>query len=142
LSTRPRLESLRLFLDRLAGEVDDVAVVVVYGSMARGDYDASSDWDVLLVVRSDAGLPILQRFLRFGALSSDGWVQVFPYTTGELETMFATFHLTVLDALEDGIPIYDDGTWAALRARFLHLRNTAVLTRLERPRGWKIVEQS
>jgi hypothetical protein len=141
LSRRPRPDSLRLFLDALAAEAGNVAAVIVYGSMARGDFDAYSDWDVLLALHGDEDRPVLQRFQHYGALSADGWVQVFPYTTAELEMMLATFHLTVLDALEDGVAVYDMGIWQMLRERFLRLRRTEVLTRLERPRGWRIVEQ-
>jgi hypothetical protein len=137
-SSRPRPESLRRFLDALAREGENVAAAVVYGSMARGDYKAHRDWDVLVVLRRDPGVPVLDRFLAYAGLSPDGWVQVFPYTVAELEDMFASFHLTVLDALEEGVVVYEDGTWRGLHQRFLELRGTGTLRRLHTGRTWQI----
>ena len=37
-------------------EIDPLADIILYGSRARGDFRPDSDWDILILVNSDAGL--------------------------------------------------------------------------------------
>lgn len=134
LSDRPRLESLQAFLEALfAARGDDVAFVVLYGSMARGDWSRSSDFDVLVGLLQDPQARLIDRLGTFGELS-DGWVEALPYTLHQVERMFRSFNLVVLAALRDGVVLYDRGAWRALQERFQSLRSKGLLT--QEHRGW------
>ena len=59
LSDRPEIDRLWRFLERLlATRSEDVEFVVLFGSMARGNWSRGSDYDVLVGLRiADASSP-------------------------------------------------------------------------------------
>lgn len=44
---------LRAFVDRVQEEIEEVAGIVLFGSVARGDADRASDIDLLVIVRAE-----------------------------------------------------------------------------------------
>lgn len=46
-------EPVRAFLDQLRAELDDIVGVVLFGSVARGEADRTSDIDLLIIVEED-----------------------------------------------------------------------------------------
>ena len=46
-------EPVRVFLDRLENDIDQLVGVVLFGSVARGEADRASDVDLLIVVEED-----------------------------------------------------------------------------------------
>jgi predicted nucleotidyltransferase len=94
----------------------DVVSVVLYGSMAKGTFNIFSDYDVLIVVKEDPDR-FIDRLWKYGLLS-DGYVEPVVYTLSEIKMMFQQNHLLLLEALKDGIPLYDTGLWKTLQKEF------------------------
>jgi predicted nucleotidyltransferase len=111
-----------------------VAFAVLFGSRARGDAHAGSDYDLLVGLTGEDARRWIDRLADFeGAQPA---VEVFPYARSEWEAMFHADHPLLLEALEDGIVIADDGSFARLRTVFRKWRREGRLVR--RPGGWRI----
>ena len=136
LSDLPELETLERFLERLlASRAHDVEFVVLFGSMARGNWSRGSDYDVLVGLCAEDGKRLIDRI---GELESllDGNVQVFPHDRPVWERMFESFHPLLLEALDHGVILFDRGRFAAMRETFHGWRAAGVVTPLAS--GWKI----
>jgi len=101
--------------------------VILFGSFARGDYAESSDIDILVVLRSD-----LDWFDRQHEIGMDALI----YTPKELQKMFAENNGFILDVLEDGIILQDNGYWEAMKRKFLDRKRAGIIKKIEK--GWKI----
>lgn len=109
--------------------------VVLFGSMARGDWSRGSDYDLIVGLAADGQRRFLDRLGDFGDLG-DGLVEPLPYYPREVERMFRTMNGLLLDALRDGIPLLDRrGTWASYRARLDRMLQAGLLERREH--GWR-----
>ncbi len=108
--------------------------VVLYGSMARGDYNEASDIDIVVI--ADA-LPrdFLKRLeLLQGLNKSRQPIEALGYTREEFAQMLERRHVTALYAVADGKVLYDDGLFAKMRRRFRQLSEEIGLERVEN--GW------
>ena len=114
----PRWRSLESYIEKLlsSDKRGKVKSIVLHGSMARGDYDYSSDIDLLIVVSEESGR-IDERIYEYSEYS-DGWVQPLVYTGEEVMEMFNGFNPLILNALKDGVALVDDGFWSDLKKRF------------------------
>ena len=131
----PRLASLEKYLNELFKEKGDCIVsIILFGSMARGDYTRYSDYDLLIIISSDKH-SFKDRLLEFSKFS-DGWVEPLVYTEEEAAQMFRDFNLLILDALKDGIVIYDKGFWSKLKESFNALLKKGVIA--PKTCGWRI----
>jgi len=76
----------------------DVLEVSLFGSLARGNHDASSDADIYILLRSDTRR-FIDRIPEFVDHFSDVGVpvEVFPYTLHEMERMKGRAFITTLD---------------------------------------------
>jgi len=79
---------------------------IVYGSVARGDFNLGSDVDILIV---SEGLP-LHYLTRMDLLYSCLEPPLEPkgYTLTEFQTLLAKRHPSIVEALEKGIVVMDD----------------------------------
>jgi len=102
---------------------------VVFGSRARGDWKPWSDVDVLVVLREAP-----RGFERLTAVPYAPMVQPWVYTEGEARAALESFDLALLDALEHGVVLYDDGFWGELKGRFAALKEEWGLEEVEG--GW------
>ncbi len=130
---------MKNFVDALLREeYGNVLSIVLFGSMAKGTYNRFSDFDLIVVVREEE-LPSKDRPLKY-LKYSDGWVEAFVYTREEVEYMFKELNPFILEALKDGIMIYDDGFWSKLRSKFEELMEKGII----RPKknGWIISRQA
>jgi predicted nucleotidyltransferase len=99
------LSKIRQFSEGLFG--DKLEAVILFGSYARGDYDAESDIDIMILVDMDAGMlaPYKYQFAHFGT---------------ELDLTYDVFHSFVLqdkatfDYWKDTIPFYKNVTQGGL----------------------------
>ncbi len=103
--------------------------VILFGSFARGDYAESSDIDILVVLRSDLDWFDRQHEIEIG-------MDALIYTPEELEKMFAENNGFILDVLEDGIILQDNGYWEAMKRKFLDRKRSGIIKKIEK--GWKI----
>ena len=118
----------------------DVESVVLYGSMARGDWSRHSDFDVLVGLESDPQPRFIDRLGTFLDLSRTGDVEALPYTLPQVERMFTHLNLVILAALRDGIVLYDRGMWRRYQERFQTLLARRLL--IPEPRGWSWTEEA
>jgi len=119
----------------LKDKADRLRCITLFGSMAKGTYDAYSDYDLFIVVDDEEEADFLKRLDDYLKLTSGG-VQLFVYTESEVVHMMKDFHTLLLDALKDGVSIYDMGLWGELKERLDHLMAEGVLKPL--PKGWDI----
>jgi hypothetical protein len=137
LQDRPRIEALRRFVERLLAEYGDgVEFVVLYGSMARGDYDPWSDHDVLVGLTDDDGLSWPARIGLLQRYAPSGAIEPHPYTSREVARMLADCDGTMLDACRDGVVLHDRGAFARIRAAFESLRKVGFFE--EWHNGWRV----
>lgn len=113
----------------------EIEFIVLFGSRARGDALEESDYDLLIGLRSDDALRLTDRIGVYQDLVS-GKVQVLPYPVSELRQMLDDRNGLVLNALADGIPLYDRGAWEKLREEFRSHLQRGTLVRF--PGGWDI----
>ncbi len=132
----PRYSSLENYVKTLMKEKGDrVESIVLFGSMAKGNYTKFSDYDLLIIVSRES-LSFKDRLYEY-SLYSDGWVEPFTYTKEEVEKMFREFNPLILDALKDGIIIYDKtGFWKDLKKKFNKLLSSGTIT--PKKNGWII----
>lgn len=131
----PRLNSLKRYLDELFEEkADKIVSIVLFGSMVKGTYTIYSDHDLLIIV-SEEDLSLKDRLYEYSRYS-DGWIEPFVYTVRETEKMFEDKNPLILDALKDGVTLYDRGFWKSLRERFEKLLEKGVIA--PRENGWII----
>lgn len=138
LSDRPNVEQLERFLEcLLETRGDEVEFVVLFGSMARGNWLPGSDYDVFIGLRTDDEKRLTDRIYEFSLLV-EGNIEVFPYHRGGWQRMFAEFHPLLLEALEYGVVLFDRGAFAAMREEFRRWRAEGVVT--PSGFGWQIRE--
>jgi len=138
LSDRPDVEQLERFLERLlARRGDEVEFVVLFGSMARGNWLPGSDYDVLIGLRVDDGKRLIDRIYELSLLA-EGNIEVFPYHRAGWQRMFAELHPLLLEVLEYGVVLFDRGAFAAMREEFRRWRAEGVVT--PSGFGWQIKE--
>lgn len=138
LSDRPEIDRLQTFVQRLLDERgDEVEFVVLFGSMARGDWLPGSDYDVFIGLRGDDGLRLVDRMLEFSQLA-EGTVEVFPYARSQWDRMFRGPSAFLLEVLEHGVVLWDHGGFAEMRRTFHRWREAGLVTPYTR--GWRISE--
>ena len=136
LSDCPEVERLERFLERLLRERhEELEFVVLFGSMARGDWSVGSDYDLLIGLRYNDGKRLLDRIAEFEVLT-EGNIEVFPYGCGEWSRMFEGFHPLCLEALEHGKVLFDRGAFAEMREVFNRWRSRGQVVPWRS--GWKI----
>lgn len=105
-------EGVEEFLRRVDEEYG-LRVAVVFGSHARGDATQLSDVDMILVCRE---LPSgwLERLKAIGQRAKFP-IQALAYTAEELEEAVRRPCFVILDAILEGVPLVDDGTWEKVK---------------------------
>lgn len=121
----------RLLMER--GE--EIEFLVLFGSIARGDWSWRSDYDLLLGLRGEDGMRFVDRLLVF-APWIEGNIDLFPYSRSEWERMFAARHPLLLEALDHGVVLWDRGAFARMREIFQGWKARGEVERL--PSGWRI----
>jgi len=87
----------------------DVKAAVVIGSGARGGWRPHSDIDLVLVLGSRRDIrPVLEA-------PGLGTVDPKPYTVREAIDALEKADTTIIEAMEFGVVIHDDGFWSKLR---------------------------
>jgi len=136
LSDRPNLAQLEQFLDRLLAERrDDLEFVVLFGSMARGNWSRDSDYDVMVGLREEDSQRFIDRLGEFQALA-EGNIDVLPYSRAEWQHLAEQRALIMLEALAYGIPLWDRGAFAELQLDFARWRAEGSVT--PSGSGWRV----
>jgi len=118
---------------------------VVFGSRIRGDWKPWSDTDVLIIL--ETGKPL--RWGRFWELDLPDWFYRLAgqasaderiFTPDQFERLLERGGLTALDALEEGVALYDDGYWRRMKTIFEKMKSRGRLVKMED--GWQINPES
>jgi predicted nucleotidyltransferase len=136
LSDRPEIEKLERYLDTLLEQRgEELEFVVLFGSMAKGNWSRGSDYDLLIGLRGEDGKRLIDRMADFD-LPAQIDIQVFPYNRSAWQRMFETYHLLFLEALEHGVVLWDRGGFAEMREVFRQWRESGRVTPWRS--GWRI----
>ena len=100
------MDKLRKYALNVAGR-KEVKAVILFGSLARGDYTPSSDIDVLIVVRKAAGNPT-ERSIPYMDPSLPLDLQPFVLTEEELLSMAGKGRKIVRELVEHGVLLAGD----------------------------------
>ncbi len=114
--------------------------IILYGSIAKGEYGVGSDVDLLII--SDL-LPkdFLNRLKLLSELNSTtAPIEALAYTSTEFKVMLKRLHPMVLSTIEDGIIIYDDGFFKFMKKRSTLLRKRLKIFHVED--GWEVLNPS
>ncbi|SNQ60089.1 nucleotidyltransferase domain-containing protein [Candidatus Methanoperedens nitratireducens] len=93
---------------------------ILYGSMARGDYNIWSDIDFLVISDKLPENPLKR--LEFLYSLTDTPIEVKGYTKNEFLKMIEKRNPLALDALVEGKVIVDDGFWQIAKNKFEEIK--------------------
>ena len=118
VARRRVVEMLRVLAERL--RVYGLRSLVLTGSYARGEQLRDSDIDAIIVAEAFEGLPFYEReYLVLREWSYPDPLEPWCYTSREvLEHVFRRPRIDLIDALEYGIVVYDDGFWRSVRETY------------------------
>ncbi len=105
---------------------------VLYGSMARGDYNVWSDIDFLVISDKLPENPLKR--LEFLYSLTDTPIEVKGYTKNEFIIMIEKRNPMALDALVEGKVIVNDGFWEVARNKFEEVKKRYEL--VKEPKRW------
>ena len=103
---------------RRAVEMLHPACVILYGSVAQDTDVLDSDVDIV-VISDELPEDVFYRLARLRSVYRT-WVPIEPlgYTSSEFERMLENRHVTALEALAFGRPLYGEAYFNRLRTRF------------------------
>jgi len=137
----PYKEALRAYLEKLLDKLTP-KFVVLFGSVVRGDFGVGSDIDIL-IVSEDLPKNFNERLrLLFNLNPSTAPLEPVGYTPKEFTDLLKRRHPTALYAMDEGIPLYDDGSYIKMKKLFERLKVELKLVKGES--GWyskKIIEE-
>ena len=105
----------KMLVNELGGEIQSL---VLYGSIARGNYGPESDIDILVIIKNkeseDRAMDI-----SYGIDCANQTVtSLITYTEDEIRNKILIISPFIQTIIEEGRVLYDDGTWAKLSSSF------------------------
>ncbi len=101
---------------RLVGELGDkLDSIVLYGSLARGDYGMESDIDLLLILKDKK---LIEKAYEIGYnvdIKNNSVTSILIYSPEEIRKNIELGSPFAKDVITEGKIIYDNGTWERLR---------------------------
>ncbi len=97
----------------------EVYAIILFGSRARGDWLPHSDYDLLVV--ADFQEPFLDRIYELSGLAR-GPVEFHPYTLDEVRDLLRRGVPSIVDALEEGIVLYEKEEFGEVRRLFEEMK--------------------
>ena len=118
-----KLPAYQLQIEQFCHRVKDLfhpACVILHGSVARCAHTRTSDVD-MIVIGNDLPNNFFERSYQLNCLR-DGVVplEIVGYTLDEWEGMMDGFHLTVLEALQWGIPLHGQALFEKWQERLAY----------------------
>lgn len=111
-----------------------VRTIVIMGSRARGDWKPHSDTDILVIAENfpqdHSGLLVALNPPEVWGLS----LEPRAYTPKDFLDAIWALELTALDAIQEGIVLYDDGFWMEAKKAFQRAKRAYRLRRISD--GW------
>jgi predicted nucleotidyltransferase len=94
---------------------DDLKSLILYGSVARGDFGPESDIDILIITRGKQSAEKASDIKYDIDLKNGTFTSLFYSLQGELERKVSMGSPFLLNVMEEGKVLYDNGTWERLR---------------------------
>jgi len=90
---------------------DDINAIILFGSVARGDFSERSDVDVLVVYRGEAPKGNVSKVIN--QILDEFDVQVVPtyITSEEVKQRLEKFDKFIVNVVEEGVVLYGDAKW-------------------------------
>ena len=90
---------------------DDINAIILFGSVARGDFSERSDVDVLVVYRGKAPKGNVSKVIN--QILDEFDVQVVPtyITSEEVKQRLEKFDKFIVNVVEEGVVLYGDAKW-------------------------------
>ena len=113
---------VREIVERLVNGLRKVDAIILFGSRARGDWVPWSDYDILVIAEFQE--KYLDRIARILGLLSDLPVEVepHPYTLEEAIQMLLQGNPTIVDAIEEGVILYQSPRLKTLLDTYMELK--------------------
>ncbi|MFZ2410120.1 MAG: nucleotidyltransferase domain-containing protein [Candidatus Methanoperedens sp.] len=118
----------------------DLRCVILFGSYAKATAQPYSDIDILIILnkkfanwmeRRDLEIELRKRLYR-----TVGQVSPKVGSVEELEAALKAYNPLILNILDSGATLYDDGAFAKLKEHFKHIVSTEVVKRAD---YWEVV---
>lgn len=105
------IRKLQSKADQILKNFDEVDEVILFGSLARGDYGTDSDADILLVLTSSSYNRYFDRIPKYAPafIDFDLPVNIFPYTHAEIDKMVESNNPFMKSILRDGVSLSKRG---------------------------------
>lgn len=119
----PYMHDVKRYCRNLVKSLNPRAILI-YGSVAKGTFGVGSDID-LLVISDSLPSNFLNRLEVLSELNdTEAPLEPLGYTTTEVDKIIKTGKLnpTVLDVLENGLVLYDDGYFSEVRSLFMKIK--------------------
>ena len=119
MSLERAIEEVRELVKCLAKH--GLKALIIFGSIARGDALKESDLDVLVIAEGFRNKPFYEReYMVLKCWRGEHALEPWCYTPEEVERAISKKpRIDIVDALEHGIVVYDDGTWERLRKAYM-----------------------
>jgi hypothetical protein len=128
-------EAVGRFVERAAQELRPLALIL-FGSLARGDYHQYSDADFCLVLAETPRSPF-EGYDRVVACDPSGVVQPLVYGPDQFRQMVRQANGLALEVLADGLFLAgDEAFWQEIEQLATHTRQRLGIERT--PTGWRI----
>jgi len=101
------IQELKRNSEQVLRDFDEVEEVILFGSLARGDYGTDSDADILIILDSSPYERYFDRIPRYAPVFVNLYipVNVFPYTQTEIDKMKENDSFFIKNILKEGIPL-------------------------------------
>ena len=133
LKGHPKIKNLIEFINNFF-KLYSAEFIILFGSSAKREFNYRSDLDLLIVTNS-LKENFFERLYQMQVINPGG-IDFFIYTMSEFEYMVENFHLIALEALSDGMIIYDSGKGLFFKNYIKDLINQNKIQKFER--SWKI----
>jgi predicted nucleotidyltransferase len=119
---------------------NDLHSIILFGSYAKSAAQPYSDIDILIILnrkfanwteRRDLEIELRKRLYR-----TVGQVSPKVGSMEELEAALKAYNPLILNILDSGIALYDDGAFSKLKEHFKHIASTEVVKRAD---YWEVV---
>ncbi|SHF20897.1 Nucleotidyltransferase domain-containing protein [Desulfofundulus australicus DSM 11792] len=104
LDRYPLVNDLKLVIEAIIKNFSPVAVIL-FGSLARGDFLPDSDADLVVLLSRDR-VPLMETLLELKRCDSTGMVEIFPYGWRQFIFMLEDLNVLALDAMSEGVALY------------------------------------
>ncbi len=134
LDMKPYEHQIEEYVKTLIENINGSITIVLYGSIARGDYNIGSDADILIISDDLPTHPLKRSELLFSLNNTNAPIEPKGYTNREFSKLIKKLNPTALDSLYEGIVLVDAGNWDDFKKEFNQVREEFELEKTRR--GW------